>query len=228
MIYVYGDSHAGIFWHFDMLPVELDSKSVTMHSFYPNHIQSIKAKKEDVVVFVYGEIDLRMRIGEQVQKGRDANEIIDTLIAKYISNIKELVRDDGPETVIIMHPVPAFYKIGPDNPDFTTFGTLNERLIYHRMLCSKLSTLATENNFHTLSINDVVQLPGGEFMPSMADRWFVHLDSTYAAIIETKLINFLYKEGKITVQKYCNFYNYFYDGKFLKSKRLYPDSKTIK
>ena len=54
------------------------------HMSYPS---DDKIKEKDVVIFVFGEIDIRNHYAKQIEKGRNDNEILGSLVNNYIDTI---------------------------------------------------------------------------------------------------------------------------------------------
>ena len=88
MIYVIGDSHADPYRA--RLPiVELvHGRFVTMHAFSNNEFDTSYLKENDIILIVFGEVDIRFHLSYQLNLGRDINEIIETLVSQCETKIK--------------------------------------------------------------------------------------------------------------------------------------------
>jgi hypothetical protein len=62
----------------------IDCKPEYKHMSYPN---DDTIKDNDVVIFVFGEIDIRNHYGKQVKEGRNPDEIVTTLTTNYMETI---------------------------------------------------------------------------------------------------------------------------------------------
>jgi hypothetical protein len=93
MIHIYGDSHGRIsFSGLDLSHQNHSCNSITMFrigrdqsiiNFHPSHLGA-----DNILVFVYGEIDVRFHIGNQILHGRKEEEIIQQLVMAYFNTIK--------------------------------------------------------------------------------------------------------------------------------------------
>lgn len=93
MIHIYGDSHARYsFSGLDLSHQNHSCNAITMFrigrdqaiiNFHPSHLGP-----DNILVFVYGEIDVRFHIGNQILRGRKEEEIIQQLVMAYFNTIK--------------------------------------------------------------------------------------------------------------------------------------------
>ena len=93
MIHIYGDSHARFsFSGLDLSHQNHSCSSITMFrigrdqaivNFHPSHLGP-----DNILVFVFGEIDVRFHIGNQILGGRKEEEIIQQLVMAYFKTIK--------------------------------------------------------------------------------------------------------------------------------------------
>lgn len=163
-IHVYGDSHAhfcfsGLASRFttalDFVYRSHHMYSTTMHRVgRDKHIINCDSasidKTNDVIIILYGEIDCRCHIGRQVQAGRDLEEIVDTLVCKYIDTI----RNYGFKTVIVVAvpppvPIKEFEaRNGPITHHLPMVGGDEERLVYTKMTNDKLKEKCFEGDLH--------------------------------------------------------------------------------
>ena len=93
MIFIYGDSHARFsFKRFEKEHINKSESSITMHRIGRDNIIVNCDPKEhnanSTIILVYGEIDCRCHIQRQINTGRDEDDIIQELVGKYFTTIK--------------------------------------------------------------------------------------------------------------------------------------------
>ena len=97
MIYVFGDSHGTMFTNVSLPDMYFaHMPSVTMHKIgRDNNIPQCPEEcmnQSDIAIVCYGEIDCRCQIMKQVQKGRDEDEVIESLVMAYMTTLKRILR----------------------------------------------------------------------------------------------------------------------------------------
>ena len=207
-IHVFGDSHADNYNHIEILGVELKvwQKSTTIYNFVhqiADEIDFSVIKDDDIVLFVFGEIDIRFRIHQQIEKGRTVDEVVDSLISEYIQKIMSITQN-----AVIVLPIPQTYRnIDPiDNPEFPVLGSVENRVRYWNAIKNAITK-------YPISIFDPfssISYPGPYMDIKLFDHIMVHLDERYNILLQTALVNFLRDLGKITIQSYSNCINYIY------------------
>jgi hypothetical protein len=102
--------------------------------------------KESIIVFTSGDVDIRVHIKKQINKGRDKVEIIDTLVKNYIEFLI-IQRNKGYKIVVYaVRPMLHYNPLYHNNVNFWQ-GTTNEHKEYRKLLNSKLENLCKINNF---------------------------------------------------------------------------------
>lgn len=147
--YATGDSHALVYG--DLRDLVYNCKGlgpVTMHKVGSSKM-SFKAYfyEGSIVIFSFGEIDVRAHIWKQVQLGRDEDEVIEKLATEYIEN---LLRYKDTYRIIVASITPPIDAPEADNPDLPIFGSTKERSRYCKKLNSLLRSLCAAKELQFL------------------------------------------------------------------------------
>ncbi|MBM3201843.1 MAG: hypothetical protein FJZ56_05490 [Chlamydiae bacterium] len=147
----------------------------------------------DVVVFVFGEIDVRKHIGRQIYlQKRDLEEIVEILAKSYIKSILDFASQTGSIPVIaaVVPPNKPYYCLEGNSGDpFCPTVPLEERVVYTKKLNACLEKMAKENHilfFHpfTLFTNE-----DGTMNNQYSDG--IHILVEYNLYIRNRLVAFL-------------------------------------
>lgn len=149
-IHLFGDSHAqfschGIASYFpDYEYYNHVIYSITMHRIGRDKIllgmPSSIDHDNDIIIITHGEVDCRSHIYRQIQKGRELDEIINTLVNNYL----ETIYNYQFRNTFILSIVPPVSKKeyedrnGPIQHHLPFYGTDQERLLYIRLVNEKL------------------------------------------------------------------------------------------
>lgn len=114
-----------------------------------NNLKDYGIKQNDIVVYMFGEIDVRRHIGKQRdQNGRQLNEVINTLVNSYINTIKQDLNICKLRSCIIVSVMP------PTNINFAPvhpfYGPLEDRIRITQALNQELKKYCDTNNFNFL------------------------------------------------------------------------------
>ena len=207
-IYVFGDSHAYFnyrtrftsdveFTSVDNISVLFKiraTSAITMHRVGRDglaqvNIANFGVTADDLVIFVFGEIDCRCHIGKQRDKyNRDLNEIIDKLATAYINTVLAN-RDLVPGlTCAVMSVVPPGNQMA--NPEFPFYGTLVDRVNITRSLNQKLKVLCEQNGLIFIDIYDLYCNAAGALRPELSDG-HVHVHPTANTPLKERAIKVL-------------------------------------
>ena len=159
-IHIFGDSHAqyscnGIASYFpDYEYYNHVVYSITMHRIGRDHIllgvPSNIDNENDIIIITYGEVDCRSHIYRQIQKGRELDEIINTLVNTYLETIHKYQF----RNTFVLSVVPPVSKKeyedrnGPISHHLPFCGTDQERLLYIRSMNDKLRKGCEKYGFH--------------------------------------------------------------------------------
>lgn len=169
---------------------------VTMHRFGLSNftglnIPNLDLFKNQILIFVFGEIDLRCHIGKQRDLNeRNLDEIIETLAVNYINAIfLNQIRYMPRLSIVYSVTQPTDICF---NPDFPFYGGIEERVMISRKLNAKLAELCTVVNIEFLDVYDEYANPDGTLNVNYSDDC-VHIRPVYYYNIALKLINILNK-----------------------------------
>lgn len=167
--------------------------SRTMHRFGRDklkflNIQNHGVQENDIIVFDFGEIDARGHVGKQRDtKNRNLDEIINTLIKRYIEAINlNLQKYRNLHCVIVSITPPSNQKSG-----LIKWGTLEDRINITKKMNAKLHYECLKNNFIFLDIYDLFANDNGVMIPEKSDGG-AHINYKYNHLIKDKLLNLLY------------------------------------
>jgi len=156
-IYVHGDSHAMLlFKDFDVQHENFAEYGTTMHrvgrdGVIPKHLVSHNSE-DSTFVFVYGEVDCRAHVKRQIEAGRTAEEVCDTLVTAYFKTIKAnittyksiIVVGVPPPTDRADHTHTYAHKF---KPELVFVGTNAERVAYTRLLNARIEAACFEYGY---------------------------------------------------------------------------------
>jgi hypothetical protein len=169
MIHIIGDSHSLMFQNIEGCVIHHVGQ-ITMHRVGRDGINltNYGIKENDLVVFTFGEIDVRCHIGIQRDKyKRNEKEIINTLAEYFLLSILENKKQFMNINFVICSIVPptnANY-----NPEFPFYGALEDRIVLTKQLNKILKNKCELNDFGFLDIYDYYSLKNGELNPAISD-----------------------------------------------------------
>lgn len=160
-ILTYGDSHSK--WTFENL-VDIPFRMhwlgpVLMHRIGRDglYIESVESESPHVILlFAFGEIDIRCHVGKQVEKGRNIHEVLNTLAERYVQSLNRTVhflRTNPKMHFAIMSVLPPAVA-DPEcwNPDFPFIGSDQQRSDWTKELNTILSQLSEIHNYYFLDM----------------------------------------------------------------------------
>jgi hypothetical protein len=146
----------------------------TMHGVGKDGLNTLDIKKynvleNDIVVFVFGEIDVRCHIGRQRdQKKRCLEEIINTLVNNYVATINENRVFYNNINCVIMSVLPPTNR--GFNHAFPYYGTIEDRVNITKKLNSKLKEACLLNNIKYLDVYYLYADSNGSFNKALGDQ----------------------------------------------------------
>jgi hypothetical protein len=153
------------------------------------NLKSYPIKSGDIVVFCFGEIDCRCNIAKHVTSENTYQNIIDTMVDKYLKSVKLNVSQfDSIITMIynVVPPVSIFNTVVDEKYPF--LGTDDERKHYVTYLNSKLKEKCPEYGFVFIDIYDKYACINGFLNKDLSDG-HVHIrDGKY---IKDFMFNYL-------------------------------------
>ncbi|MFA6066644.1 MAG: SGNH/GDSL hydrolase family protein [Candidatus Babeliaceae bacterium] len=199
-IYIFGDSHARwgfsdmgqleyVFTYDDTIKIPFSinwapSKTMQEVSNHGLHVASYGVKKNDIALFVFGEVDVRYYIGrERDTQHKELNDILDARITSYITAINSNKNHNNTLCCIIMEVMP------PARHD-TYYGTIEDRVAITRALNKKLRAACEKNNILFLPLHDIYANHDGSFNAALSEGT-VHINMQHNFHIRRRLIELL-------------------------------------
>lgn len=147
-IYTFGDSHSVSGWKelYDTLKDYLLLYGIgprLCYSFGRDgldllNIKEANVQNDDIVIFCFGEIDLRCNIQKYITNNSTYKKIIDTMIEKYFIAIEKNIKQFDTLNVCVFNVVPTVQKSNTfEYPNHPFMGTDEERKMYVKYFNSK-------------------------------------------------------------------------------------------
>jgi hypothetical protein len=184
MIHIYGDSHA----RFSFKNLKLDytdhhHSAVTMFRIGRDNIivnfdKNMPLCEKDMIVLSYGEIDCRCHIQQQIDKGRNEDDIINQLVDNYFVTIRNNIVANA--KIIIVGVIPPTKQNdhdilhGPILHQFPFVGIDEDRVRYTNKVNKKLEEHSNINNYIYFNPYDYYTREDGTLKHELSDT-FVHL-----------------------------------------------------
>lgn len=157
-IFTYGDSHCKFtFENIPEIPMRMHWLGpVLMHRIGRDGIHLGKLTSDHphiVLLFVFGEIDIRCQVGKQVEKGRDAQEVLFTLAERYVQSLNRAVQyhPNIPRAIMSVVP-PSTADPAYLNQDFPFIGSDEQRSDWTMELNAMLRRLSEQHGYYFLDI----------------------------------------------------------------------------
>ena len=189
MIYLYGDSHA--YFSFKQLSIPNQNyyqASITMFRIGRDgviiHFKRNMMRSGDTIVLSYGEVDCRCHIQKQIDLGRQEDEVINDLVAKYIQTIKNNTVGLNVQ-IILVGVIPPTKRNeyeelhGPITHEFPFVGIDEDRIRYTNKINRLLEKEANLNHYFYFNPYSYYTRQDGTFKFELSDQ-NVHLgDNSY-------------------------------------------------
>lgn len=188
-LYVVGDSHVRPFKGI-MGGAINHLGPITMHRVGRDGLRIVDlhamgVREETVVVYVFGEIDVRCHIGKQRDvKGRDLDEVIQTLVENYLRTISQnrsRYQNQVPIVCSVTPPTDVTY-----NPEFPYWGTLSDRIEITQKLNEELRHMCKAYGVLFLDIYSHYADSQGSLHSALSDG-NVHIDAQHNGFIRDSL-----------------------------------------
>jgi|SRR5579862_457161 len=204
-IYVIGDSHVRTFYGIPhCYPHHLGPR--TMHrmgrdGFHPAELEQSGIHDGAVIVYVFGEIDVRYHIGRQRDiHQRDEEEVLHTLATRYLqailqnqsyySNLMSIVYNIVPPIDIKVSPTDIIVPLTDPVFRYPVYGPLEERVRLTRRLNEILRSLCLEFGFLYLQVYDEYCDENGGLRYELSDG-NVHIQQYYNQPIQQQLFKII-------------------------------------
>lgn len=166
---------------------------MTMHRVGRDGMNAINIKSmgilpQDIVVFVFGEIDVRCHIEKQsVLQNRPWEEIVDELSCRYIQTILENQKQQGSHQCVVCAVVPPTDRAF--NKNFPFYGSLETRVAITQTLNRKLHDLCMQNGLILLDLYAGFHTENGDLKMELSDG--VHISHRVNTGIKNRLIELI-------------------------------------
>jgi hypothetical protein len=178
MIHALGDSHAIATFGGISSVTTYHVGPVTMYraghgGVLPEIVGGLGLQPEDVVIFCFGEIDVRCHVKMQSERqGMDPEDVLRELATSYLTKIATLDLNYAlPAVLAVVPPVPANRAV---NPRFPVVGTDAERSSYTIMLNRRLIAESVARGVQFVDIYTPYADASGMLRPELSDGC-VHL-----------------------------------------------------
>ena len=180
MIYIYGDSHAGVsFKNLKLNYIDLHQPSITMFrigrdGIVINYNKDI-IKKDDIIILSYGEVDCRCHIQRQINLGNNEDDVINDLVCNYFKTINHI-----DAKIIIVGIIPPTKQTdyetihGPILHEFPFVGSDEDRVRYTKKVNKLLEEFSLINNYTYFNPYYYYERPDGTLKHELSDS-IVHL-----------------------------------------------------
>jgi hypothetical protein len=183
MIYNYGSLRLpfAIYW---LGPITMHRVGREGLSFLD--IRRFGVKEGDVIIFVFGEIDVRCHIGKQRDcEERSLDEIINSLAENYIATIIANKKFYARVIAVVFNVIPPFP--GTYNAEYPFYGTLEDRVSITYKLNATLAKLCKLHNILFLNIYDEYCNSAGDLNQALSDGG-LHIGKPHNRLIKDKLL----------------------------------------
>lgn len=211
-IHIFGDSHASFCFSNERTAIPRDEQSLfyynnipilfaihwlgakTMYSIGKNGLNAVNLKNfgienNDVVVFVFGEIDARCHIGKQRdENNRELDEVIETLVINFLNTLNQNKLMFQKLHYVIMSIMPPTDNIY--NVCLPYHGTLEDRVTITQKINKKLYELSNTYEFDFFDIYSLYATLTGELDITKSDK-VVHVNSLYNDQIKKNVLDML-------------------------------------
>lgn len=183
MIHTIGDSHSKCtFEGIDSICIHCMG-SRTMHRVGRDGVASLDFGKihkhtldnQHSIIISFGEIDVRCHIKNQLETGRNEDEIIETLANNYFATINNRTKTSA--NIVVMSVVPPAYEQFSSNKELPFVGSNEERANYTIKLNSKLKQYCKDYQLQYLDVYSLYANSDG-MLPNEKSDGHVHIKDT--------------------------------------------------
>lgn len=193
VVHVFGDSHSEEFKNIPGCIVHWLGP-ITMHRVGRDNLSVLDLRacgvlEKQVVVFAFGEIDVRFHIGKQIDiHKRSLENVLETLTKNYLNTILSNRNLYKKLSCIVYSVTPPTDNYSPE----FCYGTIKERIHITKELNSRLSNLCNGLHINFLDVYDDYSNPDGSLNTSLSDG-SLHISSDCYQPISKKLNKILRK-----------------------------------
>lgn len=205
MIHCIGDSHASVFSNEEVMqpvwPMRSNDKSKYFRSYrigpatayqLENKISTIMdiiknvVKKDDKILFCFGEVDIRAHLIKQsIEQQKDIERIVDECVNRYTNTI--LYFKNLGYNVMVWGPIASWCNSKPYGGP--SYGTNLERNNVTRLFNENVKNFCDKNDIDFITVFYDMLLENGETNPDSLDDWdgaHIHLSQRMFPIIMEK------------------------------------------
>jgi hypothetical protein len=162
------------------------------------NIKNFNVSEKEIVIFVFGEIDVRVHIGKQRdQYHKLLDEILLSLVKNYFNTIILNKSNYKNITCMVMSVLPPINQCY--NPSFPFYGSLEDRIEITRNLNAKLKKMCHKTNIEFFDVYDLFATPEGALNVQLSDGC-VHVNKHYNKLVKDRLIGQLLAKNVITLE----------------------------
>ena len=189
MIKVVGDSHAGAYQ--GMMGVSVffpdTPEPITMHRIGRDgfDLSMFRLNKEDTVLLVFGEVDARGHVQKQVDKGRDRNKIIHSLVYSYL----EAVIKSGVNPIIRFIVPPSRFLI--NDKSLPQVGTIEQRVGITGEFNRTIKEACETKNVSFIDVHPSLINKEGTMVEDYDREDGAHLSYSAFPLVQEQLLSFL-------------------------------------
>ena len=196
VIHVFGDSHSWMFrGHPETAVYHLGG--ITMHRIGRDHVNFLNladyhVTSEDIVVMVFGEIDVRGHIKKIAKQFEiTTSDVIENLCDRYLKGVEKIIQKTPVKKIIICEVIPPAKKAPNSNKKFPRIGSLEERVQYNLYLNSVLESGCKTKGFEFFKYADTYRNQGQQ-LRSIYTKDGVHISKKYRNLIHDEFTAFLF------------------------------------
>lgn len=142
----------------------------------------------DVIIYVFGEIDVRCHILKQRDQGRSLDDIIDQVVDRYLDALSANKQQYNSLVTIVCSITPPTDQA--ENKDFPIYGTLSERIQVTRDINKLLNKRCKERGFLFLDSYPYYSSEDGDLREELSDG-SVHIAIEHNNPIRRELVRLL-------------------------------------
>lgn len=154
------------------------------------NIKQYPVQENDIVLFLFGEVDARAHIGKQRdEKNRDLEEILESLVQNYMTTIKNNLEQYNKLTCVVSSIMPPCdYQ---RNIYLPFYGILEDRVLITQSLNNCLERHCQLNGFLFLDIYSLYAKADGSMKWELTNHGDIHADPLQNKEVKNALISLL-------------------------------------
>jgi len=168
-------------------------------SILGNGHEKFVPQKGDIVILTYGFNDVNKNVGLQQARGREVEEIIDTLARNHVQKVVEIGKTYEVTTIPYWVVPPSRREDLPNRN-----GTPHERLVWSQMLDKAIQAYCKEHSIPTWGNTfDFLVGKEGFLRDEYCSKDGVHIDVKMIDVLENAIIDRLFGQTGFILSSYC-------------------------